>query len=560
MDASTRDSPGYSESVIDEAILAIKAKRYKSVRAAAHAFSIPRSTLRYRMAGRTSRSHAHETTQILSSAEEKTLLKWITQLTCTGYPASPALAIQMAETIRSQRYQLSKGPRPQRPIGKNWLDRFRKRHPEIQGVWTRKIESARYTAIKYSAVKSWFDAVTDLYLTHQYPSERIYNMDESGFAIGESQSSRALVNIREKSSWKVIKGRQEWITAVECISAAGYALPPLVIFTALYTNTNWIPATAPLDWHFSTSNSGWTSDSHGFEWIRTVFDPCTKPSDPSERRLLIMDGHSSHITANLISFCISNAIDILILPPHSSHKLQPLDIGIFSPLKKALAAETDRLASLDPGRIPRIEWTEAYIRAREKAFTLANLRSSWRATGLWPLSPIEILGKLQPESQPLSLTQPSGPLDLSILNSSPPEGTELREANALLRSELKKSKALATPARRYTERMTHAFESSQSENIILRKRLADTESLLQARKQRKKGKRVALKGKFVFSTQEVLDIARAAEQEAASKKVSKKAGKQAKARESKDNKEDDLDIVRSEYDSDCIVVAETRSS
>jgi hypothetical protein len=58
----------------------------------------------------------------------------------------------------------------------------------------------------------------------------------------------------------------------------------------------------------------------------------------------------------------------------------------------------------------------------------------------------------------------------------------------------------------------------------------------------------------------VLDIARAAEQEAASKKVSKKAGKQAKAKESKDNEEEDLDIVLSDYDSDCIVVAETRSS
>ena len=60
----------------------------------------------------------------------------------------------------------------------------------------------------------------------------------------------------------------------------------------------------------------------------------------------------------------------------------------------------------------------------------------------------------------------------------------------------------------YTKRMTYALETAQSENALLRKRLVDSASLLQARKQRKKGKRIALKGKFVFSTEEVLKLVR----------------------------------------------------
>ena len=82
-----------------------------------------------------------------------------------------------------------------------------------------------------------------------------------------------------------------------------------------------------------------------------------------------MDGHSSHITANVIAFCMEHAIDLLILPPHTSHVLQPLDMSVFSPLKRALAAETDALSGLSPTRIQRVEWTEAYIRARAKALT-----------------------------------------------------------------------------------------------------------------------------------------------------------------------------------------------
>jgi hypothetical protein len=51
------------------------------------------------MSGRKSRATAHETEQVLSAAEEKTLSRWITRLTRTGFPASPALAIEMAEEI-----------------------------------------------------------------------------------------------------------------------------------------------------------------------------------------------------------------------------------------------------------------------------------------------------------------------------------------------------------------------------------------------------------------------------------------------------------------------------
>jgi len=58
-----------------------------------------------------------------------------------------------------------------------------------------------------------------------------------------------------------------------------------------------------------------------------------------QRRLLIIDGHVDHITTILIAHYMEH--DLLILPPHTSHVLQPLDVSAFSPLKHALAAETD---------------------------------------------------------------------------------------------------------------------------------------------------------------------------------------------------------------------------
>lgn len=63
-------------------------------------------------------------------------------------------------------------------------------------------------------------------------------------------------------------------------------------------------------------------------------------------------------------------------------------------------------------------------------------------------------------------------LDASLLFSSPPAGTELRQANAVLNYELSSFDNVSSPVKRYTARMTRAFESTQSELVTLRKRLA----------------------------------------------------------------------------------------
>src|SRR6266496_4733571 len=86
-------------------------------------------------------------------------------------------------------------------------------------------------------------------------------------------------------------------------------------------------------WRFSCNTKGWTSNLHGVEWLRHIFEPSTRAKVDGKPRVLISDGHDSHVTGDFIQHCMENNIKLLILPPHSSHFTQPLDIGIFSPLK-----------------------------------------------------------------------------------------------------------------------------------------------------------------------------------------------------------------------------------
>lgn len=509
----------YLEEDVQKAIISLKNKEFKSTAAAAFHFRIPPSTLKARMAGRKTKTDAHASSQLLSNAEEKTLERWITRLTSTGFPATPALVIETAEKIRQGRVKLTStsSPRPIQlpPIGHEWLYRFLNRYPILKGTYSRQLESARQQGATYDRISQWFSAFRSRFAEQKYELQDVYNMDETGFAVGTTQSTRIIVDSSQKSTWKATPGRQEWITAIECIDAAGGALPPMIIFKAKNTNSGWIPQDAPDNWRFSTSNSGWTSDSHGFEWLRTVFEPESRKRSGNKPRLLIADGHSSHITGNMISFCIENNIDLLILPPHCSHMLQPLDVGVFGPMKKYHAYETDRLIRAGISRFQRVEWVTLYQTVRTKALSTDNIRSAWRGAGLVPFCSGRVLNQLPIPFQPQPTTprQPTNnsQLDLSVLKSSPPDGTELRIANTVFNSALASSEPIASPTRRYAARVTQLLERQNAELIVIRKELEEQRAILNRRNNHKKGKRVKLQGQFVFSTAEVLKIAREAE-------------------------------------------------
>jgi hypothetical protein len=162
-----------------------------------------------------------------------------------------------------------------------------------------------------------------------------------------------------------------------------------------------------------------------------------------------------------------------------------------------------------------------------------------------------------PPTTPPTITTPND-LDRSLLDSSPPEGTELREATLLVNS-IVRSSNLETPVKRYIERSGAAFKRTSAEVGLLRKEITEARELLRVRKERKKGKRVAIKGKFVFNTKEILELVEEAEAEVSKGKSKKRRTTKAIIPEIEEEEEEDIDENISESESDCIIVASSRS-
>lgn len=258
------------------------------------------------MAGGNSRAQAREISQILSNAEEKTLVRWIPRYACAGLPLTPALLKELAELIRRQRVRRISGNeaiiKTTPPIGHEWLYRFLNRHQTVQGIYARQMENARFDGASYAVIERWFNAVTAQLQEHTYEAQNIWNMDESGFGVGESQTTRVLIPAKSNHKHKSVTGKQEWVTDIECINAAGGSLTPMIIFKAKNLNSGWLPPETPSDWHFAVSENGWTSNDLGLHWLIKVFEPQTRERAGNQQRLLIADGHGSHIRADFIAY------------------------------------------------------------------------------------------------------------------------------------------------------------------------------------------------------------------------------------------------------------------
>ena len=222
-----------------------------------------------------------------------------------------------------------------------------------------------------------------------------------------------------------VKGNQSraWTSFVECICAAGRALPPLIIFEAKTIQDQWFEKDFHQPgWHFARSENGWTSNAIALEWLEKVFLPETKPFDPEEARLLIVNGQGSHATDEFIWECFSNKVYLLFMPDHTSHVLQPLDLTCFFPLKNEYRRLIADLAEItDSAPVGKLKFLRCYAKARIEGLKQANIKAGFRASGLYLINKVKALNNPHvlkaaeiAAQRKAVLSLPSSPEDLNI--------------------------------------------------------------------------------------------------------------------------------------------------
>jgi DDE superfamily endonuclease len=232
--------------------------------------------------------------------------------------------------------------------------------------------------------------------------------------------------------------------------------------------------------------------------------------------MLICDGHDSHITGDFIEHCMNHKIHIMILPPHSSHLTQPLDVGVFGALKKVMASKLEPILRTGISCLQKVEWTGAFVAAHERVFREQNIQSGFRGTGIYPYQPTKVLRQIiKPSSSSPSTpsTSPTSntPFTNAVLTSSPADLNAIRAANKAFNNLLDSGEAISTPAKQYFNYLARTSERNWTRKIILEQEKADLQTVVAIRKTRLSGKRKVIDGDTLITTVEKLNGIKAAE-------------------------------------------------
>jgi hypothetical protein len=137
---------------------------------------------------------------------------------------------------------------------------------------------------------------------YRITAENIYNFDEKGFLMGFGRTMKRIMTQEALKSGRIKKSKQdgsrEFISILACISAIGKWIPPLLIYKGELGDlmSTWVDEVKiDSQAHFTVSSNGWSNNAIGLVWLKKVFERYTKPARTTQKRLLIVDGHSSHV-------------------------------------------------------------------------------------------------------------------------------------------------------------------------------------------------------------------------------------------------------------------------
>lgn len=236
--------------------------------------------------------------------------------------------------------------------------------------------AARNLGFNKESVSQYFKNLTGIMNTYSFGPDRIYNIDETGLStVLRSQNVVAGKSMKQVGMC-VSAERGESVTIVGIVNAAGEYIPPVIIFPRKRPHPEYMEGC--VDGAIPLFNAKGYMDATFF--LRTLehFKDHVQVSIENPL-LLILDNHSSHLSLEALRFCRNNGIHMITLPPHTSHKTQPLDLAVFYPFKEYCVSEFQG-KKVTVHNIARFSATPF-----KKSFTTKNIKSGFRAGGIYPL-------------------------------------------------------------------------------------------------------------------------------------------------------------------------------
>ena len=482
------------------AIKSIRSSRKLSIRAAAKIYNAPYTTLADRMKGRTPKTDYRPVARSLTEIEEDVIVQHILDLDSRGFPPAIEGVREMADYILASRG----APR----VGKQWPYRFIKRRDELRTRFSRAYDFQRALCEDPELISAWFRLVFNMRAKYGILDCDLCNFDETGFMMGMICPSMVVTRSDRRGKGKAVQpGNREWATAITCVSGDGFDVPPFLLVQGQYHLSNWYSETGlPPTWAIKPTSNGWTDNNTGLDWIQH-FDRSTRARIMGVYRMLVLDGHESHQSVEFETYCKDNNIIPVCLPPHSSHLTQPLDVGLFGPLKRAYGKEIESFIRAHINHITKVEFFFAFHAAYNATMTKENIASGFRGAGLVPFDPQAVISKLDFKLRtPTPTTPPDTHLNAWV-SQTPHNPTEAVSQSTFVKSRIDGHQGSSpTPIFSAVKQLAKGMEAIAHQNTLLIEENRMIRKANEALSKRRRAKKARVCHGGVLTGEDVSDI------------------------------------------------------
>ena len=307
-----------------------------------------------------------------------------------GFPITPIklrlVAFQLAEGNKRSGFSVELGL-----AGRYWLDGFLDRYPDLCKKVTKNLSSHRASGGNKNQIDKFFTQYRQWMKDWEldYRPFNIWNVDETGCPdIPKEQEVIGVVGEKPNQTVSGEKGG-EITTVVTFACAGGLAVPPMLIFKGARIQPQWREA-APSGYALRRSPLGYINAElfaeYGQIFIQFLKDK--KLLHPGQKHMLILDSHSSHVyNWEFMSLMKKNGIEVVSLPPHCTHILQPLDDVPFGSLKIKWNQLLHEFNTANAGRkMTKVEFFKVFVPAYTTSTSEKQIKKGFENTGIYPVN------------------------------------------------------------------------------------------------------------------------------------------------------------------------------